>query len=267
MNILMIGDIVGKSGRETVEELLPYLKKKYKIDFVIANGENSAGRSGITPKIAQQFFLAGVDLITTGDHAWSKKEILKIIDEEERILRPANYPPGTPGKGAVVLETVEGNLVGVINLLGRVFLQSLDCPFRAAKREIKKLKKLTSLIIIDMHAEATSEKIALGWYLDGEISAVVGTHTHIQTADERILPQGTAYITDVGMCGAYDSVLGIEKELALKRFLTQMPVQFKTAEENTHLCGVVVEIDAHSGRAQNIVRINEAYLHCKRNNL
>lgn len=255
MNILMIGDIVGKPGREAVRELLPSVKEKYKIDFVIANGENVAGRKGVTPGMAEELFAYGIEVITTGDHVWSKKDILEIIDEEKRILRPANYPPDTPGKGAVILRTSQGIAVGIVNLLGRVFLSTLDCPFRVGEEEVGKLRKKTPLIIVDIHAEATSEKIALGWYLDGQVSAVIGTHTHVQTADERILPQGTAYLTDVGMAGACDSVLGIDKEPVIKRFLTQMPVPFEVARKDIRLSAVLLEVDPESGKSKNIERL------------
>jgi metallophosphoesterase (TIGR00282 family) len=255
MNVLMIGDIVGRPGREVIKELLPQIKERYKIDFVVANGENAAGRKGITPKITEEFLSYGIDLITTGDHVWSKKQVLEIIDEEERILRPANYPPGTPGRGSVILKTSKGVLVGAINLLGRVFLSTLDCPFRVGMKEVEKLREKTPLIIVDIHAEATSEKIALGWYLDGQVSAVIGTHTHVQTADERILPEGTAYLTDVGMAGSCDSVLGIDRGRVIRRFLTQMPVQFEVARENLQLSAVLVKVDPESGKSENIERL------------
>ena len=255
MNILMIGDIVGRPGREIIKELLPEIREKYKIDFVLANGENVAGRTGITPRLTEELLSYGIDLITMGDHIWSKKEVLEIIDEEEKILRPANYPPDTPGKGSVILRTSEGILVGAVNLLGRVFLSTLDCPFRVGMREVEKLREKTPLIIVDIHAEATSEKMALAWYLDGQVSAVIGTHTHVQTADERILPKGTAYLTDVGMVGSCDSVLGIEREPVIKRFLTQMPVPFETAKENLQLSAVLVKVDPESGKSENIERL------------
>ncbi|MBA7682441.1 2',3'-cyclic-nucleotide 2'-phosphodiesterase [subsurface metagenome] len=255
MNILMIGDIVGKPGRTVIEELLPPVKEKYKVDFVLANAENVAGRTGVTPNIAEELFSYGVDLITTGDHVWSKKEILEIIDEEERILRPANYPPDTPGQGSVVLKTSQGVLVGALNLMGRVFLSTLDCPFRVGMKEVEKLREKTPLIIVDIHAEATSEKIALGWYLDGQVSAVIGTHTHVQTADERILPEGTAYLTDVGMAGSCDSVLGIDKKPVIKRFLTQMPIPFEIARDDLQLSAVLVKVDPQSGKSESIKRL------------
>ncbi len=255
MNILMIGDIVGKPGREAVRELLPSIKEKYKIDFVIANAENVAGRKGVTPRVAEELFAYGIEVITTGDHVWSKKDILEIIDEEERILRPANYPSDTPGKGAVILRTSQGIAVGVVNLLGRVFLSTLDCPFRVGLKEVDKLREKTPLIIVDIHAEATSEKIALGWYLDGRVSAVLGTHTHVQTADERILPQGTAYISDVGMAGSCDSVLGIDKEAVIRRFLTQMPIPFEVASKDIRLSAVLLEVDSQSGKSKSIERL------------
>lgn len=255
MKILCIGDIVGKAGRQAVRQLLPKIKREKGIDFTLANGENAAGRKGITPKITEELFSYGIDVITMGDHVWSNKEIFGIIDTEERILRPANYPPGTTGRGAVVLSVSQQDYIGILNLVGRVFLLDLDCPFRVAKDRISKLRQKTSIIIVDFHAEATSEKVALGWYLDGKVSAVIGTHTHVQTADEKILSQGTAYITDVGMTGAQDSVIGIRKDLAIRRLITQLPTQFEVAEDDAQLCGVILNIDSSSGRAQSIERV------------
>jgi metallophosphoesterase (TIGR00282 family) len=257
MRILFIGDIVGKPGREAVRVLLPRLVKKYNIDLSIANGENAAGGSGITPRISEELFASGLDALTSGDHIWKKKEILETMDSEMRIFRPANYPPGTPGRGYGTIKTKKGRKAAIINLQGRVFMSSLDCPFRRAQEAIKELKKETPVILVDMHAEATSEKIALGWFLDGEVAAVLGTHTHVQTADEKILPGGTAYITDVGMSGPYDSVIGRKPEQILARFLTQMPVRFEMAEDNVQIHGVVLEIDESAGKAKSIERIQE----------
>jgi metallophosphoesterase (TIGR00282 family) len=257
MKILAIGDIVGRPGREAVKELLPRIIKQEKIDFVVANGENSAGGSGITAPIAKELFSYGVGVITTGDHVWKKKEIEELIEQEPRLLRPLNYPPGTPGEGSVVVKAKNGAEVGVICLVGRVFMNAVECPFRAAKEEVEKLRKKTPIILIDIHAEATSEKIALGWYLDGDVSLIFGTHTHVQTADERVLPAGTAYITDLGMTGPFDSVLGRRIEQIVQRFVTQMPIRFEMAEENVQMHGVVVEIDEKSGRAKSIKRIQE----------
>lgn len=257
MRILFIGDIVGKPGREALRLLLPGLVKKYKIDCAIANAENAAGGSGITPRIAEELFGFGLNMLTSGDHIWKRKEVLEIIDSEMRILRPANYPPGSPGRGYGTIETKKGKTLGVINLEGRVFMSTLDCPFKCAREALEELKEKTPVILVDIHAEATSEKIALGWFLDGMVSAVLGTHTHVQTADERILPGGTAYITDLGMTGPYDSVIGRKVEQILARFLTQMPVRFEMAQDNVQLHGVVLDIDEKTGKAASIERVQE----------
>ncbi|MCG0276061.1 MAG: TIGR00282 family metallophosphoesterase [Thermosediminibacteraceae bacterium] len=256
MNIMFIGDIVGRPGRRIIRETLPDLKKSYSIDFVIANAENAAGGNGITKKIAEELFSYGVDFLTMGNHVWDNKEIFDFIEEELRMVRPANYPPGAPGRGSQVVDLNRDLKIGILNISGRVFMPDLDCPFRTADRELEKLKKVTNIIIVDFHAEATSEKLAMGWYLDGRASLVVGTHTHVQTADERILPGGTAYITDVGMTGAYDGILGIEREPVIKKFLTQMPVRFEVAKGVAQLNAIVVEVDIASGLAQKIQRIN-----------
>lgn len=257
MRILFIGDIAGKPGREAVRVLLPALVKKYRIEASIANAENAAGGSGITPKIAEELFGYGLDMLTSGDHIWKRKEVLEIVDSDMRILRPENYPAGSPGRGYGVIKTKRGRSVGVINLEGRVFMSNLECPFLCAKKAVEELKKETAIILVDIHAEATSEKIALGWFLDGMVSAVLGTHTHVQTADEKILPAGTAFITDVGMTGPYDSVIGRKVEQVLARFLTQMPVRFEMAEDNAQLHGVVLDIDEETGKAASIERIQE----------
>lgn len=257
MKILFIGDIVGSPGRSAVEKLVPRLVNKEKIDFVIANGENAAGGSGVTPKIAKELAECGIDIITSGDHIWKRKEIVEILDQCTNILRPANYPPGVPGVGACVARSKKGVAVGVINLVGRVFMEAVECPFRQAKNDIEQLSKDAKIIIVDIHAEATSEKIALGWYLDGQVSAVMGTHTHVQTADEKILPQGTAYITDVGMTGPYDSVIGRRKEQILTRFITHLPTRFEMADGDIQLCGAIVEIDEKTGKAKSIKRVQE----------
>jgi 2',3'-cyclic-nucleotide 2'-phosphodiesterase len=257
MKILFIGDIVGEPGRRAVKELLPKLKNKHKLEFVIANGENAAGGSGITPNLADEILGYGVDVITSGDHIWKKKEILDYIDSSKRLLRPANYPSNVPGFGSTVVESRSGTKVAVVNLMGRVFMQAIECPFRAAKNEVNRLKDKARVIIVDMHAEATSEKIALGWYLDGLVSAVVGTHTHVQTADEKILPQGTAFISDAGMTGPFDSVIGRKKEQILSRFLTQMPTKFEMADGDVQLHGVMIDIDEKTGKADSVKRIQE----------
>ncbi|NTU42574.1 MAG: TIGR00282 family metallophosphoesterase [Nitrospirales bacterium] len=254
MRILFIGDIVGSNGRQAVKTLLPNLVDKYKIDTVIANGENAAGGFGITEKTAADIFSCGVSLITTGNHIWDKKESIPYIAKESRILRPLNFPPGIPGAGSIAFNTPKGK-VGVINLAGRVFMPPADCPFRVAKEEVERMRESTPIIIVDLHAEATSEKVALGYYLDGLVSAVIGTHTHVQTADEKILEGGTAYITDAGMTGPLVSVIGIDKEQIIDRFLTQMPRKYDVAEGKGILSAVAVEIDEESGKATAIQRI------------
>jgi metallophosphoesterase (TIGR00282 family) len=257
MKILFIGDIVGSPGREAIKELLPGLTKEFNLDFVIANAENAAGGSGITPKVAEELFATGINVLTSGDHIWKKREIFEIIDREERILRPLNFPRGVSGRGFGLFKTKSGPKIGVANVNGRVFMEALECPFRTSREAIEALSKETKIIIVDIHAEATSEKVALGWYLDGRTSAVLGTHTHIQTADERILPGGAAYITDVGMTGPVDSVIGRRIEDVLERFITGVPTRFEVAEENIQLQGVVVEIDEDTGKAKSIVRIQK----------
>ena len=257
MKILFIGDIVGEPGRRAIAELLPGIKKTNGIEFVIGNAENIAGGSGITPSLADELFVSGLDVITSGDHVWKRKEIIERIDSDRRILRPANYPAGAPGFGSTVIKSESGIEVGVINLIGRVFMQALECPFRTAKEEIDKIKNKARIIIVDMHAEATSEKIALGWYLDGQVSAIIGTHTHVQTADEKILPNGTAFLCDAGMTGPLDGVIGRKKEQILARFLTQMPMKFEMAEGDIHLQGVIVDIDEKTGKANSIKRIQK----------
>ncbi len=255
MKILFIGDIVGKSGRQAVRALLPNLVSRYKIDVVLANGENAAGGFGITESTASDIFNSGVDIITTGNHVWDKKESVAYLAKEHRILRPLNYPPEVPGAGSIVFTPQKKSPVAVINVQGRVFMNSLDCPFNSTKTAIEKIRESAKIIIIDFHAEATSEKIAFGYYMDGMASAVIGTHTHVQTADEKILPAGTAYISDVGMTGPIDSVIGIEKEQIIERFLTHMPRKFDVAEGKAILCAVVIEVDEERGKATGIQRL------------
>ena len=258
MNILIIGDIVGKPGRFAVKGLLATIKKEHRIDFVIANAENSAGGAGLTSTIAKDLFYMGCDVLTLGDHVWDQKEIEEYLDKTEYVIRPANFPRGVPGKGWCVKETSSGQKVGVINLLGRVFMRyNVNCPFRELENIVKEIKKQTSIIIVDMHAEATSEKVAIGHFANGIVSAVVGTHTHIQTADEKILSSGTAYLTDLGMTGPYDSVIGQDKQNIIDRFLFSMPVRFHIAKEDIKLHGAVIEIDEKSGRATSIIRIQK----------
>lgn len=255
IRILMIGDIVGRPGRKAVRERVKAYRQKYKLDFVIANGENAAGGVGLTEEIAEELYSSGVDFITMGNHTWDKKEIFTFIDLEPNLIRPANYPPGTPGLGSTTVRINKEVKIGIINLAGRVFLPAIDCPFRAADEIVKKMRQETSLIFVDFHAEATSEKIAMGYYLDGRVSVVVGTHTHVQTSDERILPGGTAYITDVGMTGPRDSVLGVQTDLVIRKFLTQLPVRFEVADGVAQLNGVLIELDENTGKAVSIERI------------
>ena len=245
MNILFIGDIVGAPGRRAVEELLPRTVDRYCIDLVVANGENASGGLGITPQVADFLLNQGVDVLTSGNHIWKHKEILPYLEDTDRLLRPANYPPETtPGRGLAVVETAAGEPVAIINLEGRVFMSAIECPFRTVDRLLESLSPEVKVILVDMHAEATSEKQAMGWHLDGRVSAVVGTHTHVQTADERILPGGTGYISDAGMTGPVDSVIGMKREIILERFLTQRPQPFRVATQNMQLQGVVLKIDA-----------------------
>jgi len=258
MNILFIGDIVGSPGRAAIRELVPRVKEKEKIDFVVANAENAAGGSGLTPKLAEELLACGVNVLTSGDHVWKRKEIIEVLDEDTRVLRPANYPEGVPGKGWGVYSLKKGKVkIGVINLVGRVFMESVECPFRVSRGIVEEIKAQTPVILIDMHAEATSEKIALAWYLDGIVSAVLGTHTHVQTADEHIYPKGTAFICDVGMTGPHDSVIGRKVEQILTRFITQLPTRFEMAEDNVQMNGAVVTVDENTGMASAIKRVNE----------
>ncbi len=258
VKLLFIGDIVGKPGRQAVARELHRLVDRHRIDLVIANGENASGGFGITAETAKELFEMGVNLFTSGNHIWDKKDALEYITREERLIRPANYPPGTPGQGSAVIKTAGGLKVGVINLEGRVFMNNLDCPFRTADREVERLRQETPVILVDFHAEATSEKSSLGWYLDGRVSAVIGTHTHVQTADERILTEGTAYLTDAGMTGAFESVIGVRKDEPIRKFLTQRPTKFEVAKKDIRLNGVVIEVDEVSGRALAIERVNLA---------
>jgi metallophosphoesterase (TIGR00282 family) len=255
VNILFIGDIVGNPGRKAVKEMIHKLKKEMQIDFCIANGENSAGGSGITYVVAQELYKFGVDAITLGNHTWSKREVTNFIDSDNNIVRPANYPSELPGKGSAVISG-EKHKIGVLNLLGRVYMDSVDCPFKAAEREIEYLKSFVKVVVVDMHAEATSEKNALAWHLDGRVSCVLGTHTHVQTADERILPCGTAYISDVGMTGPYDGIIGVKREIVIKKFITHMPLKFELAQGPVQFNAVYLEIDEKTGRTLEIKRIS-----------
>ena len=256
MRVLFIGDIVGKPGRRAVELLLKRIVKDERIDFVIANGENAAGGMGITPTIALEMFKMGVHVLTSGNHVWAKKEVIPFLEEEPRLLRPANYPSQVPGRGVGTFELKNGGKIAVANLEGRVFMRALECPFRVGERIIEEVRRKTPVMIIDFHAEATSEKVALGRFLDGKVSAILGTHTHVQTADERILDHGTAYITDVGMTGPMASVIGIREDVALERFLTQVPWKFDVATDKVELQCVVIDIDPKTGRSNDIQRMS-----------
>lgn len=256
MKILFIGDIMGEPGRRAIARTLPKVVATHSVDLVIGNGENVAAGFGITPELAHELFEMGLSAITLGNHAWDKKEIVDYIRHEPRLLRPANYPAGVPGMGSIVLTTPLGEKVALLQLMGRVYMPALlDCPFQTATREIARLKEETRAIIVDMHAEASSEKMAMGHYLDGEVTAVVGTHTHVQTADEQILPKGTAYLTDIGMTGPLHGVIGIKKELAIEKFLTQMPRRFEVASGPAVFSAVLVELDARLGKALRIERL------------
>lgn len=255
MKVLFIGDIFGEPGRRALARAVPRLVGQRQIDIVIGNGENAAGGFGITPELAEELFDLGLAVITTGNHAWDKREVLDYFPREPRLLRPANYPDGVPGHGSVVVESAGGEKLGVLQLMGRAYMPTLDCPFQVAKKELAALKKRTAAVIVDMHAEATSEKMAMGHYLDGEVVAVVGTHTHVQTADDQILPKGTAYLTDIGMTGPLHSVIGVKKELAIEKFLTGMPRRFEVASGPSVFCAVLLELDARLGKALSIERI------------
>ncbi len=258
MKLLFIGDIVGRAGRRKLADCLDRLVDRFLVDLVVANGENAVAGYGLTGSVLRELFDAGVDVVTSGNHIWDKKEIMAILEREPRLLRPANYPPGLPGTGSGVYETAAGVKVGVVNLEGRVFMKNLDCPFRAADTLVEELKHETPIVFVDFHAEATSEKQALGFYLDGKVSAVVGTHTHVQTADERILSGGTGYLTDVGMTGSRDAIIGNQKDLALERFLTQLPVRLEVAKKEPLLCGVLLTINEQTGACEAIERIQES---------
>jgi len=259
LRILLIGDVMGRAGRRAVRALLPGLRRELRLDLVVANGENAAGGVGLTVVVMSELLDMGIDLLTSGNHIWDKREVLLLFQKggDERLIRPANYPPGTPGRGSTVLEARNGTPVGVINVSGRVFLnEHLDCPFRTVDAELAELHGRCRVVIVDLHAEATSEKMAFGFYVDGRVTAVLGTHTHVQTNDARLLPRGTAYMTDVGMTGPRDSVIGVKPEMALQRFLTQMPARFEVARGPLQLCGAVLIVDPDSGRAREVLPIN-----------
>jgi 2',3'-cyclic-nucleotide 2'-phosphodiesterase len=256
MRILFIGDIFGRPGREIVRRALPALIERESLDFVIANVENAAAGFGITGDIAETILSYGVDAMTTGNHVWDKKEVLDYIPRQLKLLRPANFPAGVPGRGSYLGRTRTGEPIGVLNIMGRIFMQPLDDPFAVVLKEIDALRAKTRVILVDFHAEATSEKVAMAWHLDGRVTGVFGTHTHVQTADDRILPKGTAAITDAGMTGPHDSVIGVVTEAALGRFLTSMPAKFEPASGPARLNGVIVTADQATGRATSIARLN-----------
>jgi metallophosphoesterase (TIGR00282 family) len=260
VNVLFIGDIVGEPGRKAVKGLLPQLRARFALDAVVANGENSAGGAGITPRTAEEIFAAGVDVMTSGDHLWDQKEVVELLEREPRFLRPLNYPRGTPGRGAGVFQIPGRGTIAIANVQGRVFMPDLDNPFSVTQAEVQRLRDEASVIVLDVHAEATSEKIALARFLDGQVSAVIGTHTHVQTADEQIFPGGTAFLCDAGFTGAHESVLGREIEPVIKRFVTHMPQRFAVARDRVYLQGAVIDIDETTGRARGIQRISERYL-------
>ena len=255
MRLLFIGDVVGKPGRTLLRRRVPGLIAERDVDYAIANAENLANGAGATPETCEEMFASGIDCLTSGNHIWDKKEIVPYLGREPRLLRPANYPDGNPGTGVHIGRSRDGARVGVVNLIGRVFLVSVDCPFRTADSILEELRGQAECVVVDMHAEATSEKVAMGWYLNGRVAAVIGTHTHIPTADESILPGGTAYLTDVGMTGPFDSVIGVEKEQVLERFLTQRNVRFQPAEKDVRLYAALIDIDTSRGRATGIERI------------
>jgi metallophosphoesterase (TIGR00282 family) len=259
VRLLFLGDVFAKPGREAVKRIVPRLIAARGIDLVVANAENAASGAGVTPDTAEELLAAEVNLLTSGNHIWSKREIVPYLDRPgSRLLRPANYPRGSPGRGSAVIATPDGRRLGVVNIEGRVFMKNLDDPFAAAVAEVEAIRAQgVRCILVDMHCEATSEKNAMGHHLDGKVSAVLGTHTHVQTADARVLPGGTAFITDVGMCGPWDSIIGVKKELVLQRFLTQRPVGFEPAKRETYLQGALVEIEDATGRALAIERVQE----------
>ncbi len=255
MRILVLGDVFGRPGRSAIRELVPSLITSESVDLAMANAENASGGMGVDVRSAEELFSGGIHVLTSGNHIWKKKEIFPYMEENPRLLRPANYPPGTPGRGWYEWEGPGGLRVLVINLEGRVFMRNLEDPFRCVDKLLQEHRPYSPVVLVDMHAEATSEKIAMGWFLDGRVSLVYGTHTHVQTADERILPGGTAYITDLGMCGPLDSVIGVEKDIIIEGFLSQLPLRFEVARDNVVLQGILLDVDEDSGKARSIRRI------------
>ncbi len=261
VKILFIGDIFGRPGRRILKESLPEIKQEYAPDLILANGENAAAGFGITPPLVEEFLDQGISVLTSGNHIWDKREIVSYLTEQEdgRLLRPANYPDPAPGRGLYVGKTRAGLEYAVLNLQGRVFMPAIDCPFRTADKLLATIPESVKIRIVDLHAETTSEKMSLGWYLDGRVTGMVGTHTHVPTADEFVMPAGTAYITDLGMTGPYESVIGINKDTAIRKFLTQIPERFEVAKNDVRLCGVMIEADPETGRAVSIERIIRKY--------
>ena len=257
MKILFIGDVVGKPGRTILRRRLPSLIDRHGIDFTVANAENSAGGAGATAETCEEMFAAGVDCLTSGNHIWDKREIFEVLGRDPRLLRPANYPDANPGSGVFVGRGRDGARIGIMNLIGRVFLVNVDCPFRTADAILEEIRPRADCVIVDMHAEATSEKVAMGWYLAGRVAAVIGTHTHIPTADATVLPGGTAYLTDVGMTGPFDSVIGVDKSQVIERFLTGRNVRFQPATADVRLYAAVLTVDSTTGRATSIERVEE----------
>lgn len=258
VKLLFIGDVVGQPGRRAVRELVPGLRQRHRLDLVIANGENAAGGSGITPKTAEELFAAGVDILTSGDHLWDQKEVVELLERERRFLRPLNYPAGTPGQGSILFQPGGLPATAVLNLQGRTFMPPLENPFHCVLVEVERLRRSAAIIFVDFHAEATSEKVALARLLDGRVSAVIGTHTHVQTADEQILPGGTAFLCDAGFTGPHDSVIGRETEPIIRRFLTNMPQKFEVAKGRVLLQGALIEIEDSTGHALKIERLSES---------
>lgn len=259
-NILFIADVIGSPGREVVKALLPELRRRHELHFVICNCENSAAGYGVTRDTAQDLFAAGCDVLTGGNHLWDKKDSIPYIADEPRLVRPANLPPGTPGQGSGVFKAANGALVAVVNLIGRVFMREADCPFRTADAVLENLRRDAKIVFVDLHAEASAEKVAMGWHLDGRVSVLVGTHTHVQTADDRVLPKGTAFVSDAGMTGGFDSVIGMDRGAALRRFLTLMPERLQPAEGDMRLNAVLVRVDESTGRAESIQRLQVPYV-------
>ncbi len=258
MNILFFGDVVGKVGRRALQRVLPMLIERERADFVVANCENVAGGAGVDAKSCKELLSTGVDALTSGNHIWRLREIGEYLDiPDGRLMRPANFPGDAPGRGWGIFTSNSGARVGVVNLIGRVFMASVDCPFQVGEQIVEELARTCPVVLVDMHCDATSEKGAMGWFMDGRVSAVVGSHTHVQTADQRVLPQGTAFISDAGMCGPVDSVIGVKPELAIRRFVTQRPTRFETAPGRAIVQGAVVTVDDDTGRASAIERIQE----------